>query len=301
MIEYLKNDEIDRDKWDACIKNSHQLKPYGYSWYLDCMSPGWQALVDDDYDSVFPIPSRKKFGINYIATPIFLQQLGAFSPDKPSDEVLMEFLQYLPEFYKLIDLYVAQRIESDGFRVTENYNFELDMARPYEELWKGFSSDCRRNISIAVRNKPELSSDIPPLELIDLFRNNTGFKMKGIKRLDYERLSNLMTYCIENNCGNITGVRASEGKLIFGLFSVKTKRSITLLFTANSSESREKRIGYYVVNEIIKENAATRTKIDFAGSSVPSIASFMESFGSVRVPYYRIYQNRLFWPVKMLK
>jgi hypothetical protein len=41
--------------------------------------------------------------------------------------------------------------------------------------------------------------------------------------------------------------------------------------------------------------------LDFAGSSVPDVASFMESWGASLIPYYRIYRNRLLWPVKMLK
>jgi hypothetical protein len=54
MIVYHKNHEIDREQWDKCIRNSPGTKPYAWSWYLDIMAPGWEALVDDDYDSVFP-------------------------------------------------------------------------------------------------------------------------------------------------------------------------------------------------------------------------------------------------------
>ena len=68
MIVYHKNNEIDREQWDNCIKNSPGVKPYAYSWYLDIMAPGWEALVDDDYDSVFPVPGFSRFGIKYVAT-----------------------------------------------------------------------------------------------------------------------------------------------------------------------------------------------------------------------------------------
>ena len=43
MIVYLKNDEIDREQWDNCIKNSSVTRPYAYSWYLDIMAPGWEG------------------------------------------------------------------------------------------------------------------------------------------------------------------------------------------------------------------------------------------------------------------
>ena len=98
------------------------VKPYAYSWYLDIMAPGWEALVDDDYDSVFPVPF-KQIWIKYIATPAFLQQLGAFSPDKPASEAIIEFLDYMPKYYKLTDLCVGQKVEYHGYKVIEKIKF----------------------------------------------------------------------------------------------------------------------------------------------------------------------------------
>lgn len=301
MIVYLKNHEIDREAWDACISTSPGSKPYAYSWYLDIMAPGWEALIDDDYDSVFPIPAREKFGIKYIATPIFLQQLGTFSPDKSTEAATGEFLDYMPEFYRLIDLSVAQRPDYKGFKVTERSNYELVLEQPYEKLFQNFSSDCRRIINIASRKKIDLVADVIPDEIIELFISNTGSKLKGVKQRDYQRLGQLMSYCIGSGNGQIIGVRTTGERLIYGIFIIEVPGSATLLFIANSSESREKRINHFVVNNIIRERAGSGITIDFAGSSIPSIASFIESFGTVNHPYYRIFRNTLPWPIRMFK
>jgi hypothetical protein len=301
MIVYHKNNEIDREQWDNCIRNSPGVKPYAYSWYLDLMAPGWEALVDDDYDSVFPVPGSRRFGIQYVTTPVFLQQLGAFSPDKPASNSLEEFIDYMPDFFKLIDLCVAQEIHGRGFKVTEKANFELDLSKSYSNIWDNFSSHCKRNIEASSKKQPELVSDISPDEIIDLFTMNKGKEIRGIKARDYLRLKNLMNFCVKNKKGKLIGVRASKKRLIFGIFLVETIGNKTMLFVANTNQSRERRIGYFVVNELIRNSAGTKTTLDFAGSSIPSIASFMESFGSVNVPYYRIYRNRLLWPVRMMK
>jgi len=301
MIVYLKNDEIDRDAWDACISSSKGAKPYAWSWYLDIMAPGWEALADDDYDSVFPVPIREKFGIKYIATPIFLQQLGAFSPDKSTESATLEFIDYMPEFYRLIDLCLAQKINYRGCSVTERANFELRLDKSYEELFVNYTSDCRRNINLASRKKVNFVQDIKPDELINLFITGTGKLVKRIKPRDYERLAELMRYCISTGKGRIIGVRDAAGRAIFGIFYIDIPGSITLLFTANSEESRERRIGYYAINELIKKNANSAKILDFAGSSIPAVASFMESFGSHNNPYYRIYRNTLPWPLKLFK
>ncbi|HNW56751.1 MAG TPA: hypothetical protein PLR88_02820 [Bacteroidales bacterium] len=301
MIEYYKHNEIDKEQWDNCVKNSPGVKPYAFSWYLDIMSPGWEALVDDDYDSVFPVPCFRKFGMQYIATPNFLQQLGAFSPDKPEVNAAAEFFDYMPDLYWLIDLCIAQKIDADGYKVTARVNFELDLEKPYEILWNNFSHHCKKNIESGEKNQPVLTSDITPKELIDLFLVNRGKELKGIKPRDYQRLNNLMDFCLKNNKGRIVGVKDEGERLIFGIFIVEIEGRKTLLFVVNTPESRAKRINYYVVNEIIKEYSSTKTILDFAGSSIISIASFMESFGCITVPYYRVYRNRLFWPVRMFK
>jgi hypothetical protein len=301
MIIYLKNEEIDREQWDNCIKLSPGAKPYGYSWYLDIMSPGWEAMVDDDYDSVFPIPWSRKYGMNYIATPVFLQQLGAFSPDKPQQKAINEFIEYMPDFFRLIDLCVGQRISNDRYKVTLKTNYELDLSKSYEKIRNNFTNHCKRNIDKVDKKKPEIVSDISPENLIDLFRENKGLEIKGIKPRDYQRLNTLMNFCIRNKKGRIMGVRKSGKKIIYGLFLVEIKGSKTMLFVVNTPESREKRIGYYIINELVRESAGTKTILDFAGSSIPSISSFMESFGSTNVPFYRIYRNRLPWPVRMFK
>ena len=110
-----------------------------------------------------------------------------------------------------------------------------------------------------------------------------------------------MNYCINNKKGRIIGVRDSGGRLIFGRFLIEHCGRIITLYTANTQESRKRKIGYYVINELIKEFYSTKTILDFEGSSIPSIASFMESFGSKKVPYYRIYRNTLPWLLRYFK
>ena len=167
------------------------------------MSPSWEALVDDEYDAVFPLPGFSRFGIQYITTPIFLQQLGAFSPDNNVEKVIHEFIDYMPEFYKFVDLCVGQKVDYKGYKTIERSNFELDLSLPYENLWDGFTSDCRRNVQLSGKKRLELTNEVSPEELVNLFVWNKGGELKGIKIRDYERLKNLMNYCINNKKGKI--------------------------------------------------------------------------------------------------
>lgn len=301
MITYLKNEEIDRDRWDSCLAEMPMVKPYSWSWYLDIMAPGWEALIDDDYVSLFPLPGFRKWGLSYIATPVFLQQLGAFTPDGDADRKAEEFISFIPEAYRLVDLNIAQEIKTDKFRVTRRSNFELKLDRSYEDIWFSYMSDCRRNINISRRYPQEIVDDVTPREIISLFRNNIGKRAGVIRDTSYRRLHTLMDHCTGTGKGRLLGVRSPKGKLLWGIFTVDTGDRITLLFTAGSRKSRELRTAYHVIDHIIRMNAGTGKTIDFAGSSVPSIAIFMKSFGGTDNPYYRLYSNMLPWPARLLK
>jgi hypothetical protein len=299
MIGYLKNNEIDREQWDNCIKKTHRAKPYSYSWYLDIMAPGWEALVDDDYNSVFPIPVSRKLGVQYVSTPSFLQQLGAFSPDKPASTAIVEFLDFFPEFYKLIDLCIGQETECKGFKITERDNMELDLSKPYDGIWSNFSADCMRNIESGNKRKHDFINDIRPEELISLYLNNKEPGVK-IKYSAIQRVKNLMNFCIKNKKGKLFGVRAAHKKLIFGLFLIETHGNKTMLLISGTPEANAKHIGYYVLNEIIRTHSNNRATLDFAGTSVPFTDNLIESFGCTDVSYSRIYRNRLLWPARIL-
>jgi hypothetical protein len=208
---------------------------------------------------------------------------------------------FIPGTYRLVDLNIAQKIKTEKYQVTPRSNFELKLDRSYEEIWFSYMSDCRRNINIARRYPQEIADDVRPHEVISLFRNNIGKRAGVIRDASYRRLHNLMDHCTGTGKGKLLGVRSPKGKLLWGIFTIDTGDRITLLFTAGSRKSRELRTSYHVIDHIIKANAGTGKTIDFAGSSVPSIAIFMKSFGGTDNTYYRLYSNMLPWPARLFR
>lgn len=301
MIVYHKNDEIDREQWDNCIRNSGCLKPFPYSWYLDIMSPGWEALVDDDYDSVFPMPLFSRLGFTFIENPVFLQQLGVFSPDKPEEQALSEFLSFIPDFYRFIDLDIALKPSNHGFRITEKNSYILDLSKSYEELYENFTENCRRNIEKSLKKNNEIVEDITPDELLDMFILNNGKGIKGIRAKDYVRLKKLMNFCIINKKGKIIGTRSGHKKPSSGMFIINLKGSMTMLLSADTQHSVERKSGYFICNELIKSNSRSRSVLDFAEPVLYGIPDFYLSFGVSKVPYYKIYRNRMLWPAGLIR
>src|ERR1039458_8014157 len=199
MISYLKHNEIDRKKWDSCIDNSTHNLIYAYSWYLDVVSPKWEALVEDDCKSVMPLTGNKKYGVHYLYPPYFAQQLGVFSKEKLSQTKVEEFLNAIPSHFKFLEINLNKfnTFELSGFHVKKNINIELSLNSPYEILRKNFSEDTKRNIKKAIKHEVSIKKSISPSLLINIFRKNTGKKISNLTDKNYKALTNLINTCIE--------------------------------------------------------------------------------------------------------
>ena len=80
MINYFRHTQINKNRWDDCIGRSLNRRVYAFSWYLDLVCPGWDAMIENDYERVFPLTHHQKWRVSYLAQPYVTQQLGIFSP-----------------------------------------------------------------------------------------------------------------------------------------------------------------------------------------------------------------------------
>lgn len=130
MITYLAHQEIDKRKWDVCINEARNGMIYAYSWYLDLISPGWEALVKKDYETVMPLTCNKKYGISYLSQPFFSQQLGVFSKKDADTKTADEFLGAIPPKYRFVEINLNSQntISRTDFSCRENLNHELDLS-----------------------------------------------------------------------------------------------------------------------------------------------------------------------------
>jgi len=66
-IKYLKHNQIDKQKWDSAIENAQNGLAYALSWYLDIVSPNWDALIFGDYEMVMPLIHKKKYTFHILS------------------------------------------------------------------------------------------------------------------------------------------------------------------------------------------------------------------------------------------
>lgn len=295
MIEYLKYDQIDKAKWDECIKQAFNGTIYAYTWFLDIVCEEWEGLVEGDYERVFPINFKRRVGIDIIYQPFFTQQLGVFSKSELSPTVLNDFLFAIPEKYRVIDLNLNTHNKPDlpGFKYIPQVNHELDLIGDYESIWKNYSSNTKRNIKKAMSEGLNVVKNIKPDEVIDLFRNNRGKNLKVLQEDNYLKFKRLIYTAIYKGLASVYGVYDKDNVLCAGAIFLNSHRKSIFIFSGLSAEGREKRAMFFLIDHFIKENARKHLTLDFDGSNDEALSRFYKGFGSTRLEYTRISKNIL--------
>ena len=302
MIRYLTNIEINRTKWDECIKNSSNPLVYASSWYLDKVCPKWHALVEDDYRSVFPLTWNKKFGINYLFQPFFTQQLGLFSGTE-NEPVLMDFMEYISKRFRYIEISLNEqnKIYQDTFLVRWKTTHHLNLQPAYELLRENYSENTRNSLVGAENQKLSILHDDRYCELIQLFREHLGKQIKKIQPKHFLHLQSIMEESIQKGLGKVLSAYTEEGNYCAGAFFIHSYNRYIYLFSATNAVSRKNGAMFAILDKFICDHSGGDAFLDFEGSDLKGLAHFFRGFGAKAVKYPGIIRNNLPPVIRRLK
>jgi hypothetical protein len=257
MIRFASHTDIDKQKWDRCIAGSPYGRVYAYSWFLDLICPGWNALIEDDYQAVFPLTWGRKFGISYLYQPFFSQQLGVFSETVPDRDKTNAFLAAIPETYRLIDICLnsSNEVSHGHFMISSNKTHELDLTVGYEELFHRYSDNAKRNSKKALDHNVTIIRENRLDDLITMFRSNQGRFYPKIKPSHYSRLKSIMLEGIHRRAGNTYIAKNASGSICAGAYFIHSNLRHVFLFSGNIPESRENGAMFLLIDRFIRDHA----------------------------------------------
>ncbi|MEI7897102.1 MAG: GNAT family N-acetyltransferase [bacterium] len=295
MIHYLTHSQIDKARWDDCIGRSLNRRVYAFSWYLDIVCPGWDALVEEDYRCVFPLTQYRKWGISYLAQPYFAQQLGIFSGEVIPEDRVVEFIGAIPRKYRFTEIHLnsENRFTGGPDETTFRVNHVLGISSSSLEMTGNYAQNTRRNIRKAEESGIGISRIADVDLLIDLFRENFGRKEGKLKAVHYATLRQLLLHCIGGNRGYILGANSKTGSLSAAAFFLFDNSRVYYLFAASAPEARENGAMFLLIDRFIAENTGKGLTLDFEGGNDPNLGRFYKSFGAVEEPYATLKIDRL--------
>jgi hypothetical protein len=293
MIQHLSRSDINITKYDNCIANAANSRIYAYSWYLDIVCDTWSILVKDDYKFVMPLPNRKKYGINYIYQPPWVQQLGIFSNEFINTLLIEAFINAIPNKFKLIDLLFNSKNSCNLKGVKSRKNYLIDLNKSYNELRKNYKKGRQSSVNFARRSELKIVDHNNYNDIIKLFKKNKGAELNK-KQSDYVILEHLMQFALNSYLVKIKAVFNSENNLVGGAFFLTDKHRITYLFSAINNEGREKQAMSFLIDSVIDNFAKSNLILDLEGSMIKNLGSYFRSFGAQLETYYHLKKYNIY-------
>jgi hypothetical protein len=291
-IQYLKSSQIDKVKWNSCVHYANNGNIFGYMWFLDHVAKEWDALVEGDYESVFPLVWRpRRFGRKALVQPRLMRELGIYSIHVLSPTRIQAFLQAIPEEFKHIDIALNEQNPPPsgmGFELRERENYQLWLNRSYEELFDGFSTALAQKLQTAEDAGLMLTGGLKPEAIADFFRLYTPPHPQAEQ--DFHALQRIMYNALHRGWGFASGVMGRDQQLYAVNFFLYSHGKVVSLAPAESPEGQRLGALPYLFNGLLRSHAEKPAVLDFnmgGSSGLPQL------FGAQANPYFQLRRNNL--------
>lgn len=297
----LPASELDPHKWDSCVFGAGNGRLFAAYDYLSHMAPCWSGLVLDDYQAVLPLIHKRKFGISYLATLPFINQLGLIGTLNAEFDIA-PVLRTVHQFAKYGDICFNH---TNG-RFMETYgrprpNFELALNRDHAHIFNHYHKGLRKHLRQIKDGRQLFFAPANPSEVIDHYqaflKQKAGIQLSD----DFNRLRALVDTDFGKRHFFPYKVTGDNGHvLLYGLYG-KDRYRIYKFMTTTTPEGRKANAAAFALDYLIARYALSDRTLDFMGSALEGVRSFIESFGAVNQPYYLYHYNHLPWPLRLWK
>lgn len=287
MIRCIPNHTIDKEQWDKTILNSTHPHLYARSWYLDVVSPGWKALVYNNYEYIMPLPIKHKCGIPYIVQPPLTQQLGIFSANVITAKIQQQFESKL---FSHLSVRFSSSIEFNSkiCKQTQRVNYILPLENSYENIRQNFSDNCKRNIK-----KSETAGILVQHVSLDFFiKHFKDLSVFDVSQDLWNTIQLLLTQAELQKSLRIYGAFFNNKICALAAF-ISSGTTLYYLIPGANSIAKKNGAAYAIVVQCIQDHAGTYKILDFEGSEIAGVAQFYRGFGAHIQPYYFIQKHSI--------
>lgn len=302
-LQYLKHHQIDKEKWDMAITNAHNGLVYALSWFLDIVSPNWEAVILNDYEAVMPLTIKKKLGIKYVFKPFFAQFYGVFYTQSINQKVVEEFIRKALENVQYIDVWFNPHNPlTESSTYIKRQTQELKLIDTYEELRKSYTRSTKNNLKKARKENLLLRNE--PNGEIELNLLRGMYQRKGVHGAteeDFINLKSVYDYSLRSTEIETEFYTLYKDKEpCAAAFMIHWNKRAIIYHAANSA-GRKARAMFILMDEYIKDHAGQDLILDFAGSNIPGVAEWNLGFGAANLNYYAVRINNLPIPLRWFK
>jgi len=267
-IRFVPQDEIDKVKWNSCVHYAINGNIFGYMWYLDNAAKEWDALVEDDYVSVFPLIWRYKYlKVKELYQPDLIRESGIYSINALSPNRVNSFLNAIPKDLKYINIHLNDLMylaPEDGHTIAQKYNHQLILNKTYEQITSKYSPQLSQKLEKAQLANLTATSNLKPEKIVDFYKKHTPHRRNLDRR--YHAYLRIMYNVLHRGWGFGSGILDTTGELLATAFFMYSHNKVIALLSASSPRGKELAADVFLFNALIQKHADKPMILDFNSS-----------------------------------
>lgn len=286
-IRFVPREEIDKVKFNSCVHYATNGNIFGYIWFLDYVAKDWDALVEGDYESVFPLVWRKDtFGRKELFQPELMREMGIYSIHVLSTKRLRAFLEAIPKEYIRMDICLNEQNklpEDSPFEIEELNNYQMLLTDSYEQLSSQFAPGMQAALERAEAADLLPTTSLKPERVADMYQQYTTDS--GRIEQNFHALQRIMYNALHRGWGFASGVQTRDGQLLASNFYLYSHKKVISLVPIQSPEGQERAALPYLFDILLRSHAGRPMILDFNAQGTGELA---RQFGATETAYYRV-------------
>lgn len=298
-IQYLDSHDLDKEKWDQCLKQSSNGLIYGSGIYLDTMAENWSAIVVDDYQAIMPLPWRKKMFIPYYYRVPFLPQSGIFGTIEPA--LFREMTRTIFRKIKFGDIFLnyGNADYAKYLSARPLVNKVLNLRENYSNIAGRYHSAFLKSLKKAGRFNHMYVEGQDFQHVVALFKKHYGSGIASLNAKDYDKFSGLCLQLHQDNKAIIRKAMDANGRLLAAVLMLKDEHRLYNMMNIVQRDGRSGAANHFLYDQVIREFSGHDLVLDMEGSNLPGIREFYRYTGAENQPYF--FYTRIPFVIRMLK
>ena len=283
MYRLVSAKSIGPEQWNRFCSKYYAGKPeYSYE-YLSALGKRWMLVFPKaGSEPCMPLFFRN-WDILYLfpICPIFLQKL----PVHP-DYRIEDLINFFKTRFIAYSLPVFCKEPPSTMNTIKRVNLFLELNHNKEELWKGFSTNLKRNIKKSFGSQFNMVQHHSTKDFINGYKQSTTNEQWS---LNSNAEATLMRLDKLNGLSFIIDAKEGSETLASALFLYSQHRMVYLLGYTKLA-GREKQAMAYLFWFVIQQHVNQQKVLDFEGGNLPGLYQFFNSFGP-REEYFYIFEQ----------
>ncbi|MEN0051080.1 MAG: hypothetical protein AAF806_28715 [Bacteroidota bacterium] len=290
-IRLVKQEELDRLKWDSCIHYASNGSVVGYKWFLNNVTKDWDTLVEGDYESVMPLTWNKDaLGRDVLRQPILIRELGIFSVHILSPKRIGAFLNAIPTDYQSIQIALNERntFETNkSFQWNAKSNHQILLTDGYTVISKKYSKALKADLE-AQQDHLIPISNIKPERLADFYRQHTRDRKQREEK--FHAVQRIMYNAMHRGIGFTTGITDLQGNLLAANFFIYSHGKVLSFLPMETLAGAKVGALNMLFDLFIRSHAGRPLILDFNTSD-----NYPKEFGAKENQYFQIEKEERKW------